>query len=249
MKKIMISTLIAIFTIALLQAQTSTPEIYEVVKTKKPIKIDANWDKKQWKNVKPVEITHFLRDRADPVFKPTTHAKMAYDKDYLYVIFKVADKYVKVVTDRINGPVWRDSAVEFFFSPDVGRPLSYFNLETNAGGTALMQYHADLNGKRESKRIPEEDINQVEIVTSLPKIIDPEITEEITWIIEYRIPLAMLQKHSAVTTPAKGVEWRANFYKIAEINSNPHYITWSKVDHRPNPNFHSPEVFGRIIFK
>ena len=249
MKKIIVSTLVAIFTIALLHAQNSTPEVYEVVKTKKPIKIDSNWDKKQWKKVKPVTITNFLRDRAVPAFKPDVQAKMVYDNDNLYVIFRVKDKYVKSITDRNNGPVYRDSAVEFFFSPDAENPLNYFNLETNCGGMALFQYHRNLNARRESQRIVEEDIMQIEIVSSLPKIIDPEITDEVTWTIEYRIPLVLLRKYSPVTSPAKGVEWRANFYKIAEITSNPHYITWSKVDHIPNPNFHSPEVFGRLIFK
>jgi len=249
MKKIITTTFAAIFTIALLQAQSSEqiiPEVYEVVETKEPIKPDANWDKEQWKNVKPVTITNYMGDIPD--FKPEAQAKVLYDKDNIYVIFRVKDKYVKCVTDRINGPVYRDSAVEFFFSPDVNNPLHYFNLETNCGGTALMQFHINVDGKRESKRIPEEDIREVEIVASMPKIVDPEITDEVTWTIEYRIPITMLQKHSVITTPAKGVEWKANFYKIASITSNPHYITWSKVD-RPIPNFHVPENFGRIIFK
>ena len=249
MKKIVTTTFAAIFTIALLQAQNSVqiiPEVYEVVETKEPIKPDANWDKEQWKNVKPVTITNYMGDI--PAFKPKVQAKMVYDNDNLYIIFKVEDKFVKCVTDRINGPVWRDSAVEFFFSPDADKPLSYFNLETNCGGTPLMQFHADLNGKRESKRISEEDIREIEIVASLPKIVDPEITEEVTWTIEYRIPIALLQKHSIITYLAKGVEWKANFYKIAEITSSPHHATWSVID-KPNPTFHTPEYFGRLIYK
>ncbi|MDR2887465.1 MAG: hypothetical protein LBV26_05635, partial [Bacteroidales bacterium] len=61
-------------------------------------------------------------------------------------------------------------------------------------------------------------------------------------------PIALLQKYSAITAPEKGVEWKANFYKIAENTSNPHYITWAKVD-RPRPDWHVPEYFGRLIFK
>ena len=248
MKKIITTTFAAIFTIALLQAQSSEqiiPEVYEVVKAKKSIKIDSNWDKKQWKNVKPVTLTNYMGDM--PNFKPEVQAKMVYDKDNLYVIFRVKDKYVKCITDQINGPVWKDSAVEFFFAPDVEKPLQFFNLETNCGGTALLGY-VNPTDRSQNKRLTEEEIRQIEIVSSMPKITDPEITEEIIWTIEYRIPIAILQKYSAVTLPAKGVEWRANFYKIAEITSNPHYITWSKID-KPIPNFHSPEYFGRIIFK
>ena len=248
MKKSIITLFFAIFTIALLSAQNPapTPEVYEVERVEKPIKPDANWDKESWEKVQPVTLTYYMGDI--PNFKPEAQAKMAYDNEYIYVIFRVKDRYVKCVTDRINGPVYRDSAVEFFFSPDAAKPLHYFNYETNCGGTPLMQYHVYNDGKRESKRMVEEDIVQIEISTSLPKIVDPEITEDITWTVEYRIPIALLQKHSEVTTPAKGVEWRGNFYKIAEINSNPHYITWSKID-QPRPNFHVPENFGRILFQ
>ena len=58
----------------------------------------------------------------------------------------------------------------------------------------------------------------------------------------------MLEKYSVITHPARGVEWKANFYKIAENSSNPHYITWSEVgiDH---PDFHRPEFFGKLIFE
>jgi len=250
MKKIITLTLVAMFTIALRQAQNSTyGPTYEVVKTRKPINIDANWDKKQWKKVKPITITYLLRDRVVPHFMPEAQVKMTYDKNNVYIIFRVKDKYVRCVTDRINGPVWRDSAVEFFFSPDAANPLNFFNLETNCGGTPLMQFHANnAEGRRESKRLSEEDILQIEIVASMPKIVDPEITEDTVWTIEYRVPIAMLQQHSAITTPAKGVRWKANFYKIAEITSNPHYITWSEID-LPRPQFHAPQFFGTIIFK
>jgi hypothetical protein len=182
-----------------------------------------------------------------PAFHPKVQAKMVYDKDNLYVIFRVEDKYVKSITDRNNGPVYRDSAVEFFFSSDVENPNLYFNIESNCGGKVLF-HHNNPTDRSLNKRLTDEDIARLEIAHSMPAIVDPEITGEVTWTIEYKVPIALLQKYSPVTTPAKGVEWRANFYKIAEITSNPHYITWSKID-RPRPNFHVPENFGRIIFK
>ena len=258
MKKIIVSTLVAIFTIALLQAQDFvpyTPEVYEVVKTKKPIKIDSNWDKKQWKKVKSIAITNYIREEVDnPIFRPEVQAKMVYDKDNLYVIFRVKDKYVKSITDRNNGPVYKDSAVEFFFCSDVENPRLYFNIETNCGGFVLFHHNNPID-RSQNKRLTDEDIAQLEIAHSMPAIVDPEITDEVTWTIEYKVPFDLLRKYSPITTPAKGVEWRANFYKIAEITSSPHHITWSKIDpfwaanNYSRPNFHIPEAFGRLIFK
>ena len=221
-----------------------SPQSYTVPQLKKNMKIDADWNKKEWKKVKPVDISNYMG--IVPAFKPGAQAKMMYDKENIYVIFRVKDKFVRCITNKINGPVWQDSAVEFFFSPDTAKPLLYFNLETNCGGTALLHYN--VIPRRESKRLTEDEIRQVEMAHSLPELIDPEIKDDVTWTLEYRIPLALLEKYSSVTRPGKGVVWKANFYKIAEVSSNPHYITWSKID-KPKPDFHVPQAFGFIKFE
>ena len=219
-------------------------QVYNVTRLKQPMKIDAAWDKPQWKNVQPVAITNYMGDI--PGFKPEAQAKMMYDDENLYVIFHVVDRYVRCLTNKINGPVWEDGAVEFFFAPDPQKPLLYFNLETNCGGTALMHYN--LVPRKESKALTEEEIKKVEIAHTLPSLIDPEMKEPVTWTLEYRIPLSILLKYSQVTRPASGVVWKANFYKIAENSSNPHYITWSVVE-AEKPDFHRPEFFGKLIFE
>jgi hypothetical protein len=218
--------------------------VYKIARLMQPMKIDADWDKPQWKNVQPVEITNYMGNM--PGFKPEAKAKMMYDNDNIYVIFQVKDRYVRCLTKEINGPVWEDGAVEFFFAPDIKEPLLYFNLETNCGGTPLMHYN--LVPRKESKVLSNEDIRKVEIAHTLPQIIDPEMKEPVTWTLEYRIPLAMLEKYSMITHPEKGVEWKANFYKIAENSSNPHYITWALVEN-DKPDFHKPEFFGKLIFE
>lgn len=218
--------------------------VYNVARLKKPMKIDANWDKKEWKKAETLEITNYMGKM--PGFKPVAKARMMYDNENVYVIFQVQDKNVRCLTKDINGPVYKDSAVEFFFAPDQNFPLKYFNLETNCGGTPLLYYN--LIPRRESKELSVEDIRKIEIVTSLPRIIDPEIGENVTWTIEYRIPLSMLEKYASITRPQKGVEWKANFYKIAENSTNPHYITWSVVEN-DKPNFHMPKFFGKLVFE
>ncbi len=227
-----------------LNPEPAEASVYKVARLKKPMKIDANWDKKQWKNIKVLEITNYMG--TIPAFRPAAKAKLMYDKDNVYVIFQVQDRYVRCLTDKINGPVYKDSAVEFFFAPDQNIPLKYFNLETNCGGTPLLFYN--LIPRRDSRQLEIEDIKKVEIVTSLPKVIDPEMSEPVTWTIEYKIPFAVLEKYASITRPEKGVEWRANFYKIAENSSNPHYITWSVVE-LEKPNFHAPKFFGKLVFE
>jgi hypothetical protein len=218
--------------------------VYKITRLMQPMKIDAVWDKPELKSVQPVDINNYMGNI--PGFRPEAQAKMMYDDENIYLIFHVKDRYVRCLTQEINGPVWEDGAVEFFFAPDTNKPLLYFNLETNCGGTPLMHYN--LVPRKESKVLSNEDILSVEIAHTLPKIIDPEMKEPVTWTLEYRIPIAMLEKYSSITHPKKGVEWKANFYKIAENSSNPHYITWSPVEN-DKPDFHKPEFFGKLIFE
>ena len=220
------------------------PSVYNVLRLAKPIKIDGNWNKKEWKNIKAVSINNYMGKM--PGFHPETKAKMMYDEDNLYLIFQVKDRFVQCLNLQYNSQVWKDAAVEFFFSPDIDAPTSYFNLEINCGGTALMGYHDSTQKK--AIRIDSNDIKKIEIAHSLPKKVYPEITEPVVWTIECKIPFELIKKYTAVSTPGNGVIWRANFYKIAEQGSNPHYITWSLVNN-VKPNFHLPQFFGVLKFK
>jgi len=227
-----------------MQGKMKRQSVYNVKKLKYPVKIDADWDKPQWKSIEALELNNYMGDK--PAFSPTVQAKMMYDDKNIYVIFHVMDRYVRCITKDINGPVWEDSAVEFFFAPDTSLPLRYFNLEVNCGGTPLMHYN--IIPRKEVENLKIEDIEKIEIAHSLPQIVDPEIKEQVTWTLEYRIPIDILRKHSNVTQPKPGIIWKANFYKIADKTSNPHYLTWSIVDNN-KPDFHLPQFFGILKFE
>ena len=216
---------------------------YEVVRITQPIIIDGQWDKPAWEKIPALPISYHMGDQ--PGFKPVVEAKMQYDQANLYVIFRVQDQFVRVLTQNINGPVWKDACVEFFFAPQTSQPAHYFNLEINAGGIPLMQYST---GEQKNVSLPTESIQTIEIAHSLPSRIDPEIRDSVVWTLEYRVSLDMLEQHAEVTRPKPGVVWRANFYKIAENSSNPHYLTWAPVD-LPKPNFHTPRFFGELHFR
>jgi hypothetical protein len=217
---------------------------YNVSRLAQSFDIDANWEKPQWQDIEAIEIRNYIGDI--PGFKPYTEVKMMYDHDHIYVIFRVHDKYVMCENENINDPVWQDSAVEFFFAPDNELTKRYFNLEVNCGGTPLMGYN--IVPREKFVRLETNDIEEIQIAHSLPKIVYPEIKEEVTWTIEYKIPIGMLEKYAKLTRPETGVTWKANFYKIAINTSNPHFITWSPITN-DKLDFHQPEFFGNIVFK
>jgi hypothetical protein len=218
--------------------------VYNVSRLTQSIDIDADWEKPQWQGIEAVVIENYIG--AIPGFRPYTEVKMMYDHEHIYVIFRVNDKYVMCENMNINDPVWQDSAVEFFFAPDKEFPKRYFNLEVNCGGTPLMNHN--VVPREKFVRLEADDIKKIQIASSLPKKVYPEIKEEVSWTIEYKIPFGMLEKYAKLTRPDTGVTWKANFYKIAVNTSSPHFITWSPITN-DKLDFHQPEFFGNIVFK
>ena len=216
----------------------------KVARLKESVNIDANWDKFPWQEIHPEKLRHYMGER--PKHMPETEVKIAYDREAIYVIFRVQDRYVRAVVTRYQGSVCRDSCVEFFFAPNSEVSKGYFNLEMNCGGTALFAFQPA--PRQGTISIPESEYERIKVAHSLPEVVDPEIETPVTWTVEYRIPIALLAKYSPVTYPAPGVTWRANFYKCADGTSHPHWLTWARVDF-PRPEFHLPEFFGVLEFE
>lgn len=226
-----------------LDKDTGVRKVYQVHKLTMPMPIDADWKKPQWRRVEPLNISLYMGDRPEHV--PRTQAKLLYDEENIYVIFRVEDRYVKALAAEPHGRVWEDSCVEFFFTPGTDVADGYFNLETNCGGTILCRHQRLPQG--EPRFLDLTDVEKIEIAHSLPKVVDPEIIRPITWTLEYRFPIEVLNKYASVAPPKPGAKWRANFYKCADKTSHPHWLTWSFVD-RPEPAFHVPEFFGALEF-
>ena len=202
------------------------------------------WNQGQWKRADVLELTNWMGDK--PEHFPKTQVKVLYDDDNLYVFFTVEDRYIRAVADRTHGKVWEDSCVEFFFTPHDQAEYEYFNLETNCGGRMLFRYN-DKHHHTE-KYIEKSDCAMIEMHHSLPPLIKDEITEPVIWALRYKLPFRVIAKYTKITKPQTGISWRANFYKCAETNSHPHWLTWAAVD-SPTPNFHLPQYFGVLQFE
>lgn len=214
--------------------------IYYVHKIDEEHQLSANFHSDFWVKIKPLELCNFMGEK--PVHFPKTKAKLAYDTENIYVIFHVQDQYVIATSDKYQGTPWEDSCVEFFFTPSGNISDGYFNLEMNCVGHFLFQYNNPDSGRTV---IDISDCEKIEVVSSLKgATILPEITEPITWTIEYKIPFNVIEKY---TKKSVGSIWKVNFYKCADNSSHPHWLTWAPVDH-PTPNFHKPDFFGTLLF-
>ena len=216
--------------------------IYQVKKISENIVVDANWNKPHYEEVVPLDIDNFMGNR--PKFFPRAQAKVLYNNENIFVIFKVVDRYVRAIETNYCGKVWEDSCVEFFFSP--GTNEGYFNIEVNCIGTVLFKHQSVPHENVQAIELT--DFKKMEFAHTLPKkIIEPEREEQIKWIMEYKLPINILEKYSLIKKPEPGVKWFCNFYKCSENNSNPHWLTWAPIENE-KPDFHKPEYFGILEF-
>ncbi|GMV92079.1 MAG: hypothetical protein AMXMBFR82_18570 [Candidatus Hydrogenedentota bacterium] len=224
---------------------------YVVKPTSTAPELAGRWDSPVWEQANTLEVTHFFPAEQHPGVsdhKPETKARVLYDDKGLYIHFLVHDQYVRCIETEYHGKVWEDAAVEFFVQPKADR--GYFNFEINCGGTMLLSYHEnpDYTGPslREGGSVPWELAKEVTIYHSMPETVEPEITEPVTWHIEFLISFALFEEYLGPLGELPGQEWRANFYKIATNNSHNHYGAWSPI--LEGASFHAPQFFGVLKF-
>jgi hypothetical protein len=216
---------------------------YHVKRALEPVVPGSGWDSGQWNAAETGTLDFFMGVK--PHFTPEVRFRLLYDDRNIYVIFNVKDRYVKASRQDYHSDVCKDSCVEFFFTPGSDIAQGYFNLEMNSIG-AMLLYHQKGRGI-DRRDVDVNDCRKIKVASSFSVPTNKEIQRDLTWFVEYSLPLSILPAYAPVKKPAPGVEWRGNFYNCGDETSNPHYLTWSKVD-LPKPDFHRPEFFGKIIF-
>ena len=164
-----------------------------------------------------------------------------HDGNSIHLFYQVTESHVRAINTAFNGPVWEDSCVEFFFSPNTERK-DYYNFEFNAIGTMLGGYGPDRNQR---ERLPESVLKQVETFPSLGREPIEGIHGETTWSLQVRIPLNTLVFSKIENL--SGLDAHANFYKCGDKLDQPHFLSWKPVLN-PTPDFHTTRYFGQLSF-
>jgi hypothetical protein len=218
---------------------------YRLRKAAAGLDLTVAWGDPAWVAADTAEITHFRPESSN--HRPQTFVRLLYDPMGIHGIFKVQDQYVRCIRTNYFDDVWRDSCVEFFVEPKPRR--GYFNFEFNCGGAFLCSHVKNPErvpgGFKEFTKVPAEIGQAVQVRSSLPRLIEREISEPITWTLQFHIPIKVLEHFVGSLGSLAGQVWRGNFFKCAEEVSHPHWASWSPVDEF---NFHLPRCFGTLRF-
>ena len=210
----------------------------------------ADWDRPLWAAADILDVANY--PWPDSGHHPPTAARVLYDDDWLAVIFRVEDRYVRAVAEQFGDPVSLDSCVEFFLSPyAMGQTDAYCNFELSCGGTLLLRRCSSTTERgwgRPSPLLCAADAGLVRIAHTLPKRVEPEIAEPTTWAVEFHAPFDLFGRYYVdLPRPAPGTQWKGNLYKCGGVTSHPHWGTWAPVA-TEKPSFHSPEYFQPLTF-
>lgn len=186
-----------------------------------------------WKSVPSLNVDEYLWNTKTDI---SMKAQICYDDNGLYVRMKCREKNIRAEYDEPLSMVFKDSCMEFFFSPLEGDDR-YINFEINpncrtfigistcrSNNTRICPYFEEEIFCKKSKRTAD------------------------GWEVTYRIPLSFMTVFFPKLTLASGNVIRANCYKCGDLTVYPHYISWNPVGGNV-PDFHRPSDFGTMILE
>ena len=166
---------------------------------------------------------------ADP--QRQTEVRLLWSPENLYLKFAAKYRLITVFTDSEPGgrrdQLWERDVVEAFLQPHGSPAKCYKEFEVSPNALWI-----DLDIAPGEKRNLKSCLKRRASVDEQKK----------TWHAELAIPLKNI---APAFDASRG--WRANFYRVEGAAEPRFYSAW-RPTMTPKPNFHVPEVFGRLIF-
>ena len=164
-----------------------------------------------------------------------TSAKVAWDDDFLYILFRCHDSEIIASYENYNDPIFTEDVVEVFLDDNTDR-RDYIEIELSPNGV-LLHYAVHNAGNGNVITFA----RTAEVIAGAVKRFD----QENLWYAEIHVPFSELIM-CRTGSPRPGDRWLFNLYRI---------------DRRPNAedeysalfptgaiSFHKPDRFGELVF-
>lgn len=171
--------------------------------------------------------------------KPDVEFAILHDGDNIFLRYNVKENCTMAVVTEDHGEVWTDSCVEFFVTFD---DTGYYNLESTVIGRSLLGFR---QSRDNATSAPSDVMAMIKRYPSMGSEPFSEI-KDTQWTLSLIIPKETFFAHNIETFSS--LECSANFYKCGDNLSEPHFLSWNKIDNA-TPNFHLPQFFGELKFE
>jgi hypothetical protein len=184
-----------------------------------------------WERCTPVKFCRdWLGRNPDP--ERETEVRLMWTTETLFLRFHVKFRCTTVFEDaEPNGrreQLWDRDVAEIFLQTDPATLRRYLEFEVSPNG-----YWIDLDIAPGEKRDLKSGLRRRVVLDEKSK----------TWVAELALPMRCL-----VHSFDSGKVWRVNFYRVEGATEPRFYSAWQPTG-TPEPNFHVPESFGRLIFE
>jgi hypothetical protein len=160
-----------------------------------------------------------------------TEVRLLWTQDTLYLRFDARYRVLTVFPDSdSNGrrdQLWDRDVCETFLQPDASQMRRYKEIEVAPNGFWL-----DLDIGAGPRR---------DLQSGMRRRVDVDSAAK-----KWRAVLALPMK-SLTPSFDPAIAWRVNFFRVEGPSEPRFYSSW-QATRTPQPNFHVPEVFGRLIF-
>lgn len=183
-----------------------------------------------WETAPPISFDADWQGKNNDALRET-EVRLLWTPETLYVRFQAHYRSINVFPDSEpdgrRDLLWDRDVAEAFLQPDSSDPHCYKEFEVSPNG-----FWIDLDiGHREKRDLRSGVIRRVKIDE-----------ERKLWFAELSIPMKGL-----VARFDPRAIWRANFYRVEGQLEPRFYSAWCPT-RTPQPNFHVPEAFGKLIF-
>lgn len=191
------------------------------------------FDNSVWNESQPVRITHFWSGAEAPEGSHSL-VRIIWTDESLNVRFDcnqtqplIVETNPQLVQKTVG--LWNRDVCEIFIAPIPGDILRYFEFEAAPTGEWV-----DL-AVRFNQGVRENNFAYSSGMSVATRIAEDQVT------IGMHIPWS-----DSIPRPSLNDEWRANLFRCVGIG-NERYLAWQPT-FTEEPNFHVPEVFGRLRF-
>ena len=161
-----------------------------------------------------------------------TEVRLLWSDDTLFLRFRCRYRTLTTFADSDadgrRNELWNRDVAEVFLQPDPTVPRRYWEFEISPNGKWI-----DLDIAPGRKGNPSSGMRSRVGLDEARRV----------WTAEIALPIRSL-------TPAfdPSAVWRVNFFRVEGPEEPRFYSSW-RATHAPQPNFHVPEAFGRLIFR
>ena len=213
-----------------LSANEMTTETVTAVRFKGAIDVNGFPVDSAWEIAPPVRFSADWQGlNAD--LERETEVRLLWTLNTLYLRFDARYRALTVFPDSdSNGrrdQLWERDVCETFLQPDPSQPRRYKEIEVAPNGLWI-----DLDIGAGPRR---------DLQSGMRRRVDVDSAAK-----KWRAVLALPMKSLTESfDPAKA--WRVNFFRVEGPDEPRFYSSW-QATRTPQPNFHVPEVFGRLVF-